>query len=205
MRVELTLNKAKMDKTNEYIRKSNAQSSEFLQLPEVSGLEDFFKPYTVVQAEIENRCVVLAKDYRLSEEFYGIYGCDGCSHYTIGCLTDYEEVENCESPLYWQNYGVADNASQVLDYYDTLYKEHEEYMKDKKFVILMSPVFKNEQSKDGGWRWHKWGPYIGVHEQCCEYLYDEQGIDYVYCFNIVEVRKSDDISDPLTVGLLKTI
>lgn len=32
------------------------------------------------------------------------------------------------------------------------------------------------------------GQYIGKYEPRCEYLYDEEGIDYVYCFTILEVE-----------------
>lgn len=37
------------------------------------------------------------------------------------------------------------------------------------FVVLQ----KADQSPRGGWRWHKWGPYIGDKTPQCEYLYDE--------------------------------
>ena len=62
-------------------------------------------------------------------------------------------------------------------------------MKDKKFVILLTPVFKEDQPESCGWRWYKWGQYIGKYEPKCEYLYDEEGIDYVYCFTILEIEE----------------
>lgn len=44
-----------------------------------------------------------------------------------------------------------------------------------------------EQYPEGGWRWHKWGPYIGVQNPQCEYLYDEKNIDVVYTYHIYEI------------------
>jgi hypothetical protein len=42
--------------------------------------------------------------------------------------------------------------------------------------------------KGGGWRWHKWGEYIGAGEPTQEYLDDEELFpDGVYTFHIYEV------------------
>jgi hypothetical protein len=43
--------------------------------------------------------------------------------------------------------------------------------------------------RGGGWRWHKWGPYIGKGEPTTEYLDDEDGFAdgvYVYHFYVVD-------------------
>jgi hypothetical protein len=108
-------------------------------------------------------------------------------------LTNYEEKINYKSPIYWWNYGVADNASQVLDYYEFLYKRYKDYMEDKKFVILLTPIIRKLEPEYGGWRWHKWGQYIGKFESKCEYIHDETGIDYVYCFSIIEVEECQNL------------
>ena len=60
---------------------------------------------------------------------------------------------------------------------------------NKNYVIGLSVVERKNQSSDGGWRWHKWGQYIGKYEPKCEYLYDEESIDYVYCFTILEIEE----------------
>jgi hypothetical protein len=49
----------------------------------------------------------------------------------------------------------------------------------------LTEVRKDDQPKQGGWRWHKWGPYIGTHEKQFEYLADEEGIERVFCYHIV--------------------
>jgi hypothetical protein len=47
-------------------------------------------------------------------------------------------------------------------------------------------VIKANQSHEGGWRWHKWGEYIGKYEPQYEYLYDEPEIEKVYVYHIYE-------------------
>ena len=47
---------------------------------------------------------------------------------------------------------------------------------------------KADEPSSGGWRFRKWGEYIGKHEVTCEYIYDEPDIDFVYCFHIYEKR-----------------
>lgn len=84
-------------------------------------------------------------------------------------------------------YGVADTIEQIKDYYkdeidDTI----------RKYFIACTPVFQDLENKGqgGGWRWHKWGRYIGTLDPQCEYLDDEEfGEDfkYVICFSINEV------------------
>lgn len=160
---------------------------------EVTKLSDELLPYPDFQEYLEYRNILMIqKDYR--EDFTGVYITDLYASRVIEHLTDYKPVENYHSPIYWKSYGVADNASQVLDYYDSICKEHSEYVEDKEFIIILTPMFRNKQPEIGGWRWHKWGPYIGEFEHKCEYLYNEEGIDYVLCFKIVEVAKCSDFT-----------
>jgi hypothetical protein len=76
-------------------------------------------------------------------------------------------------------YGVADNAAQI--------KSHIAYLKDdpRPFIVAMTPVYKSLQPKQGGWRWHKWGQYIGTKSRQCEYIADEPEIDMVFCFSVI--------------------
>jgi len=78
-------------------------------------------------------------------------------------------------------YGVCDNYEQIIDQCPELQN------KNRNFVVSITPIKKENQSPEGGWRWHKWGPYIGVQESQCEYLYDEPNIEMVYCYRIIEV------------------
>jgi hypothetical protein len=82
-------------------------------------------------------------------------------------------------------YGVADSVEQIIN--------HPEYKKqfidsEDKFVLCVTPIYREHQPKHGGWRWHKWGEYIGDHEIQCEYLYNEKDIDVVYVFHFYNIQ-----------------
>ena len=184
MIVKLKLNETKVKDYNKRIRELKDKHPDiFDNVTEVNSLKDRFIPYVEITYD---GLIVIEDDYR--NDFDGIYVCDLNSNHILELLTNYKEKENFNNPIYWRNYGVCDNASQVMDYYDSLYEQHKDYMEDKKFIILLTPIIRKEQDEDGGWRWHKWGKYIGKFKPQCEYLYDEQGIDYVYCFHILEVE-----------------
>lgn len=91
-------------------------------------------------------------------------------------------------PHYISTSGVCDNFEQILSKCPFLATA-----KDRYFVISLSKVTKADQPRKGGWRWHKWGEYIGTFESKCEYIYDEVGIDYVYCYHIYELKKGQFI------------
>lgn len=85
-----------------------------------------------------------------------------------------------EGQLSRNAYGVCDSVEQLLAHFPELEAPGRE------FVVTITEVRKENQSPDGGWRWHKWGPYIGTHEPQCEYLYDEKGIEAVLVYHIYE-------------------
>lgn len=80
-------------------------------------------------------------------------------------------------------YGVCDNYQQILDQCPELVSST-----SRKFVIALTPVIKSQQSEEGGWRWHKWGDYIGTQNPQYEYIYDELFIEKVYCYHIYEKK-----------------
>jgi len=47
-------------------------------------------------------------------------------------------------------------------------------------------IRRDEQPARDGWRWHKWGRYIGDQTPTTEYIYDEPLIEEVYTFSIYE-------------------
>lgn len=81
------------------------------------------------------------------------------------------------------DYGVADNYEQILEYYSSKVNDPKH-----NYVILLSEVRKDKQPSEHGWRWHKWGKYIGTQNPQYEYLYDEENIEKVYCYLICEVE-----------------
>jgi hypothetical protein len=76
-------------------------------------------------------------------------------------------------------YAVCDSVEQFL----TKYKQKLE-ASDTKFVIGFHRIDKVNQPKKGGWRWRKWGPYIGTQVPTAEYLADEPIIASVYTVNV---------------------
>lgn len=84
-------------------------------------------------------------------------------------------------------YGVADNIEQIKEYY-----KEEIADVNKKYVIALTPVWQNKENKNkfDGWRWHKWGEYIGKLNPQCEYLDDEDfgdNFEYVLTFELYAV------------------
>lgn len=84
------------------------------------------------------------------------------------------DTRECRDP-----YGVCDSIEQVL----ALYPELE--APGRGFMVTLTEVRRENQEPGGGWRWHKWGPYIGTYEPKHEYLYDED-IERVFVFRIYE-------------------
>ena len=78
------------------------------------------------------------------------------------------------------SYGVCDSLEQLKN------KCPELEASDRKFVVTLTEVRREDQPASGGWRWHKWGEYIGDHSPQHEYLYDEEGIERVFAYHIYE-------------------
>jgi hypothetical protein len=101
----------------------------------------------------------------------------------------YDQCFEVFAPTYHKSqYGVADSVEQVKEYF----KEEIEDP-NRKYFITATPVFQNKENrgKGGGWRWHKWGEYIGLLNPQCEYLDDEDfgdDFEYVICFHLYEVK-----------------
>lgn len=78
------------------------------------------------------------------------------------------------------SYGVCDNIDQILALYSELDAD------DRRFVVTLTRIRRADQSESGGWRWHKWGEYIGTQKPEHEYLYDDTHIDEVFVYHIYE-------------------
>lgn len=79
------------------------------------------------------------------------------------------------------SHGVCDSPKQLLKKYDY------EVLPVKLFISFVH-IRRNDQPREGGWRWRKWGPYIGEYEPQCEYLHDEPDILEVYTFSVYQVQ-----------------
>lgn len=188
MLVELSVNSQKVKEHNQ-VAKENKEKFPNLGSEEVEALEDVFYPYAkMLDSSYLDKYIKIQEDYKNREEFRGVYVVVADSNHLIAEFIDYREVANLQSPIYNQGCGVADNASQVLDFYEELCRKHAEYAEGKDFVILMTPVFREEPEEQGG-TWREGGEYLGKFQPQHEYLQDEEGIDFVWVFNIVEVEK----------------
>lgn len=81
-------------------------------------------------------------------------------------------------------YGVCDDYRQILERDNNITKW---INSDDHFIIVLTKISKKNEPETGGWRWHKWGKYIGDHVPQHEYLYDEPDIDYVYVYQMYKV------------------
>lgn len=80
------------------------------------------------------------------------------------------------------SYGVCDDAANLLEKMTVLQDP------SRQFVVTLTEV-KRDLSNKGqgdGWRWHKWGPYIGKRTPTTEYLDDEPEIERVYVYHVYE-------------------
>ena len=109
-------------------------------------------------------------------------------------------------------FGVSDNATQVKAYLEqalevyftcnsasggTLYwlgkhlARTLDYCRDCSgfgYVLLLSPIWNKHDIRNyGGFRWSKWGSYIGNYERQSDYLDHEAGLDFVFIWNLVPV------------------
>ena len=84
------------------------------------------------------------------------------------------------------SYGVCDSPEQFLEKYGDILSGD-----PRTFAVGLTHVAKNPGEKCG-WRWHKWGEYVGTGNPRHEYLADEDGFeDGVYCWNVVELSDED--------------
>ena len=79
-------------------------------------------------------------------------------------------------------YGVADNINQIKEHFKDMLSSN------NPIVLSVTEMRKEDQPQEDGWRWHKWGQYIGNQNPQCEYLYDEPNIQSVYVFHVYAVR-----------------
>jgi len=83
----------------------------------------------------------------------------------------------------FNEYGVCDSPEQFLEKFGNELKESQD-----QFCVFFTKIEKSNQPDDGGWRWHKWGEYVGDGEITTEYLYDEPNFEFVYCFHIYKKK-----------------
>lgn len=194
------------------------EKEEFLKkLKEEGSIEDLdldyyrnkFKEWTLITEDI-----ILEEDSK-DLDITGIYMSDLNGHYDIEELTNFNEVDEFElidKYKFFPMNGVSDNALQVKNYLNKIINIYlngtskDEYFfegqglfnliknePNYQFILLLTPIINNhDKSSWGGWRWHKWGEYIGKHNPQYEYLDHESGIDYVLVWKLCPVERNRD-------------
>lgn len=139
-------------------------------------------------------------DPRLMQYGDGIYQCNIDFNFGLNEFMEFdpekgmfripfEQAYESFRPTYHKaQYGVADSVEQLKEYF-----REEIQDPDRKYFLTLTPVFQDKENKGkgGGWRWHKWGEYIGNLNPRCECLDDEDFGDdfqYVICFHLYELK-----------------
>jgi hypothetical protein len=96
----------------------------------------------------------------------------------------FDPLDGEHDMTWFSSYGVVDHWTQLpLDLLE----------KDKRnLLVFLGRHVKVDQPAEGGWRWHKWGPYLGVFQEQVrenEYLYDTPDVVEVWSYQIVEIKE----------------
>jgi hypothetical protein len=94
------------------------------------------------------------------------------THWAIDMLTPVKRDYSSEI------YGVCDTPEQAV--------QRAVPANDSPMFVAFVRIIRANEPASGGWRWHKWGPYIGDQKPEHEYLYDDRHIDEIYTYHIYE-------------------
>lgn len=141
----------------------------------------------------EHNFEYLPQDDKSLKQETGIYQCAFVFNFSEDEFKELQKLSWTDRYKIFPNfekatYGVADNIEQIKEYY-----KEEVSDKDKKYAICVTPVWQEleNKGKGGGWRWHKWGEYIGKLNPQCEYLDDEdfgEDFEFVLTFTLYAVK-----------------
>ena len=84
---------------------------------------------------------------------------------------------------YFGCYGVCDNWEQVLEKCPLIRDDP-----NRQFVMAVTRLRKVSEPSSGGWRWRKWGEYIGTQKPQREYLHDEPEIEQVFTYHVYQLN-----------------
>jgi hypothetical protein len=110
-----------------------------------------------------------------------------CTHWNFDDIAEVRQPWRESPPVFnlfdFNEFGVCDTPEQAVQ------KLNLREIPQRACVSFVR-IRRDEQPCEGGWRWHKWGAYIGDREPQCEYLHDEPEIEEVYTFHVYEVVES---------------
>jgi hypothetical protein len=108
--------------------------------------------------------------------------------FIVGTLNFHLAMED-RSTTFDGPYGVCDSLDQLRRH--SLWEEIER--DPRAMALVLTPVRRSDQEESGGWRWHKWGEYVGDQEPQCEYIFDEPVVELVYVFKAVVLDKGSEL------------
>ena len=202
----------KLQEKEEFLKKLKEEGS--IEDLDLDYYRNKFKEWTLITKDNYPEDIILEEDSR-DLDITGIYMSDLNGHYDIEELTNFNEVDEFElidKYKFFPMNGVSDNALQVKNYLNKIINIYlngtskDEYFfegqglfnliknePNYQFILLLTPIINNhDKSSWGGWRWHKWGEYIGKHNPQYEYLDHESGIDYVLVWKLCPVERNRD-------------
>ena len=185
--VKLTMTDKNIEDYNNNIKRCIKEYPQYFDESKyIKSIDDLLPTYESVITDETNKNI-LSDIKDTLKNFDGVYWCDQLDLYDDFLNEKIKEVYwDIDRPIV--GYGVADNASQVIKHFKKLEKKYKIDLGD--CVIALRPIAKKWQPSDGGWRWHKWGEYIGVKKPQCEYIYDEDdSINFVWCYQLFQVAK----------------
>lgn len=105
-------------------------------------------------------------------------------------------VDQWPSIRYGDNYdwsqGDTFSSFGVVDHWTQLPLQLLDEPQHGNLLVYLGRHRRADQPESGGWRWHKWGPYLGVHSPETsteyEYLYDAIDVVEVWSYCVVEVK-----------------
>jgi hypothetical protein len=110
----------------------------------------------------------------------GMYLCGHWSIDQLGVPIRERWKEDEYKPLGFDDCGVCDTPEQAIEKLKLRDRPERMFVS---FVRLRAA----DQPREGGWRWRKWGAYIGDKTPQMEYLHDEPEIQEVYTFHVYEL------------------
>lgn len=187
--IKLTTTDQKLKEYNDNIRRCIKDEPDYFSEADlVTSLDDLMSSYDSVINDPE--CQKIISDVKDDlTDFTGVYIKD--QYEFVSDYANEKIIDN--NPFYISEkfhiceYGVCDNASQAIKRF--LKAEKDLGIDLGNCILCLRPIVKKNQPAEGGWCWHKWGPYIGVKDPQYEYIHDEDdSIKFVWCYHLYGVE-----------------
>lgn len=79
-------------------------------------------------------------------------------------------------------YGMCDNSDQIMHIVGKVLEQDH-----RKWVVSVHPIFRGHEPEHDGFRFDKWGPYVGTRKLTHDYLYDCTDIEYMCTWHIYQI------------------